>query len=110
MITAGLISGRRPLLEMGLSEGISPSYNSHRGDGLLAGFRPQGREGGDDSRFNLCKRGVFVFGCAEDYYASVSCKGMLGMSMMLVLGLKDMIALIGRAVGRFMGKAVGCIH
>jgi hypothetical protein len=32
------------------------------------------------------------------------------MSMMLVLGLKDMIALIGRAVGRFMGKAVGCIH
>ncbi len=30
--------------------------------------------------------------------------------MMLVLGLKDMIALIGRAVGRFMGKAVGCIH
>ncbi|KAH8957619.1 hypothetical protein BDL97_07G102300 [Sphagnum fallax] len=74
MITAGLISGKRPLLEMGLSEGISPSYNSHRGDGLLAGFRPQGREGGDDSHFNLCKRLVFVFGCAEDYYASVSCK------------------------------------
>ncbi|KAH8957620.1 hypothetical protein BDL97_07G102300 [Sphagnum fallax] len=93
MITAGLISGKRPLLEMGLSEGISPSYNSHRGDGLLAGFRPQGREGGDDSHFNLCKRLVFVFGCAEDYYASVSCKG-----------LKDMIALIGRAVGRFYGQ------
>jgi len=65
---------------MGLSEGISPSYNSHRGDGLLAGFRPQGREGGDDSHFNLCKRGVFVFGCAEDYYASVSCKGMYAFS------------------------------
>ncbi|CAM6032488.1 unnamed protein product [Sphagnum compactum] len=80
MITAGLICGKRPLLEMGLSEGISPSYNSHRGDGLLAGFRPQGREGGGDSHFNLCKREVFVFGCAEDYYASVSCKGSHGVS------------------------------